>query len=368
MSRVALVSPYALSVPGGVQEQVLAMSCELARRDCDVLVVAPDSRDHVTYDTPARVERFGARLSLPANGSKAPLTLSVAAARAARRTIEDFDPDVVHYHEPFAPLIGWSALWRHRFAAVATFHRSGPGPALSLTRPLLAALASRLDVAAAVSSAAAATWAAAASISPVVVFNGFEAERFRAFAREAPEEVHVLFVGRLEERKGASDVVRAIQIHNATHPAAPWRLSIVGDGAQRAGLEELARGDVRINLLGALADADKRALLRRSSVAVAASTHGESFGLVVLEPMASDVPVVASDIEGYREAAKGHATLFRAGDPASLAEAIASALATATPERLSAAHAHALNWSMANLVDLYEDLYQRARVHFSRVR
>ena len=368
MSRVALVSPYALSVPGGVQEQVLAMSRELCRRGHDVLVVAPDSHDRRTYDTPARVARFGARLSLPANGSKAPLTLSPLAARAARRDIDAFRPDVVHYHEPFAPLLGWSSLWRHRTPAVATLHRSGSGPALALTRPLLAALAARLDVACAVSPAAAATWSAATPLTPEVLFNGFEAERFRAFPREVPDEVHVIFVGRLEARKGAGDVIRAVQIHNATHPAARWRLRIVGDGPQRAELEELASGDEYVSFLGALTDRDKRALLRRSSIAVAASTHGESFGLVVLEPMASEVPVVASDIEGYREAARGHATLFRAGDPASLAEAISGALATATPESIAAAYAHALNWSMAHLVDLYEGLYERARGDFSRVR
>ena len=368
MSRVALVSPYALSVPGGVQEQVLAMSRELCRRDHDVVVVAPDSHDRALYDTPARVARFGARLSLPANGSKAPLTLSPAAALAARRHIEAFLPDVVHYHEPFAPLLGWSSLWRHRTPAVATFHRSGSGPALALTRPLLAALAARLDVAAAVSPAAAATWSAATPLSPEVLFNGFEAERFRAFPREVPEDVHVIFVGRLEARKGAGDVIRAIQIHNATHPASPWRLRVVGDGPQRAGLEELAGGDEHVTFLGALADADKRALLRRSSVAVAASTHGESFGLVVLEPMASEVPVVASDIEGYREAASGFATLYRAGDSASLAEAISVALATTTPESIAGARAHALTWSMERLMDLYEDLYERVRGDFSRVR
>ncbi|MDE3081959.1 MAG: glycosyltransferase family 4 protein [Acidobacteriota bacterium] len=368
MSRVALVSPYALSVPGGVQEQVLAMSRELARRDHDVLVVAPDGRDRATYDTPARVARFGTRLSLPANGSQAPLTVSPAAALAARREIEGFRPDVVHYHEPFAPLIGWSSLWRHRAPAVATFHRSGSGPALRLTGALLRVLAARLDVAVAVSPAAAATWSAATPLSPEVLFNGFEAERYRAFAREVPDEVQVIFVGRLEARKGAGDVIRAIQIHNATHPATPWRLRIVGDGPQRAGLEELASGDEHVSFLGAISDDKKRALLRRSSVAVAASTHGESFGLVVLEPMASEVPVVASDIEGYREAARGHATLYRAGDPASLAEAIETALATSTPESIAAAAAHAAHWSMAHLVDLYEGLYERARGEFSRVR
>ena len=90
--RVALVSPYALSAFGGVQEQVLAMSRELSSRELDVLVVAPDDADQTVYDTPAQVRRFGARLSLPANGSRAPLTLSPRDARAARDTVLGFAP------------------------------------------------------------------------------------------------------------------------------------------------------------------------------------------------------------------------------------------------------------------------------------
>ena len=113
LSRLTLVSPYALSVFGGVQEQVLAMSREWARRGVDVQIVAPDHDDLAIYDTPARVERFGARTTVPANGSRAPLTLSASAARAARAAVERFGPDVVHFHEPFAPLLGWSTLRAH---------------------------------------------------------------------------------------------------------------------------------------------------------------------------------------------------------------------------------------------------------------
>jgi phosphatidyl-myo-inositol alpha-mannosyltransferase len=368
VSRVALVTPYALSVPGGVQEQVLAMSRELSRRGHEVLVLSPDAADRTSYDTPARVVRLGRLASMPANGSRAPLTLSPLAARAARRELEAFSPDVVHYHEPFAPLLAWSALWRHRAPALATFHRSGSGPALRFTRPLLGALSRRIDVAVAVSQASAATWREVTPLDFEVLFNGFEADRYVAFAREVPERTTVLFVGRLEERKGAGVVVRAVQLHNATHPSDPWTLEIVGDGPQRGELVAAAGGDESIRFLGAVSDEDKRARLRRASVAVAASTHGESFGLVVLEPMASEVPVVVSDIGGYREAAGGHATLFRAGDPVSLEESLREALAATTPERIARARAHALDWSMATLVERYETLYSRARESFSRVR
>lgn len=366
MSRVALVSPYSLGVPGGVQEQVLAMSRELGRRGHEVLVVAPDAADRATYDTPARLVRVGRLISMPANGSRAPLTLSPGAARAARRSVGAFAPDVVHLHEPFAPLAGWGVLLAHAAPAVATFHRSGGGPALTLTRPLLRSLARRLDAAAAVSEAAARTIRDAAGVTATVLFNGLETSRFVEFARETRAEVEVLFLGRLEERKGAADAIEAVRTHNDT-AAAPWRLVIVGDGPQRARLEALAGHDERIEFVGAADDAAKRRWLRRARVLVAPSTHGESFGLVLLEAMASETPVVASDIDGYRQAAGGHATLVAPRDPNGLAAGIAAAIAT-SPARVAAAREHSQAWSTARLMDRYEEIYDDARRRFSARR
>ncbi len=367
MTRVALVSPYALSVFGGVQEQVLSMSRELARRGATVLVVAPDRADLSAQDTPARVERLGRRWSVPANGSRAPLALSPLAARHAREVLRGFRPDVVHFHEPFAPLLGWGVLHAHEQAAVATFHRSGDGPALRLTRPVLARLALGVDVAAAVSPAAAETVESFVPLHPVVLYNGFEVERVVEVPRELPDTVTVLCLGRLEERKGVATVVDAVRRHN-DRAGDRWQLVVVGDGPQRGALEARAGHDDAISFVGAVDDAAKRAWLRRASVVVAGATHGESFGLVILEAMASEVPVVASDIPGYREAAAGFATLFAPGDADSLERAVVTALATDSADRLAAARSHARAWSMASLVDRYEDLYDRARGIFRATR
>lgn len=365
--RVALVSPYALSVFGGVQEQVLAMSRELGRRDVEVLVVAPDERDRAVYETPATLVRVGRRLSLPANGSRAPLTLSPRASRVARRALRDFGPDVVHYHEPFAPLLGWSALRAHEYPSVATFHRHGDGPALSLTRPLLRSLARGIDLSAAVSDAAAATIARAVGFAPTVLFNGFETERFTRTPRVRDAEVVLVYVGRLEERKGVTVAIDAVRSHN-DRGAAQWRLVVIGDGPERHRLEALAGHDDRVLFEGALADDAKRAWLRRANVLLAPSLRGESFGLTLLEAMASETSVVASDIEGYREAAGAHATLFRAGDPTDLERAVGDALANESPQRIALARAHAQGWSMARLVDAYFDLYAHAASVFQRAR
>jgi phosphatidylinositol alpha-mannosyltransferase len=359
VQRVALVSPYALSVFGGVQEQVLAMSRVLSSRGRDVLIVAPDAHDHLNYDTPAKVVRLGPRWSMPANGSKAPLTLSPIASTRARAAIDAFRADVVHFHEPFAPLLGWSTLWAHQKAAVATFHRSGDGPALTYTRPILTRLGARLDVAVSVSEAAAATIRRAAAIDSEVLFNGLEVDRFLETPRQRTSETVLMFVGRLEERKGVASAIEATLAHNK-RGASQWRLVIAGDGPDRSRLETLAHHDGAIEFLGSVSDEEKRSRLRRVDVLLATSTYGESFGVVLLEGMASETLVVASDIEGYREAANGHATLYSPGGAVALEEAITLALEGASDTRVSAASAYALNWSMEKLVDEYEERYERA--------
>jgi phosphatidylinositol alpha-mannosyltransferase len=366
-SRIVLVSPYALGVFGGVQEQVLAMSRELGRRGHEVLIVAPDRHDRTSCETTAKVMRFGRRLTLPANGSRAPLTLSPRASRQALRSIREFAPEVVHFHEPFAPLLGWAALRAHVAPAVGTFHRSGAGPALELTKPLLRALSKGLDAAAAVSESASLTIERAAGVQAEVLFNGTEMERFVETPRERSGETVLVTIGRLEERKGTAHAISAVRAHNARGED-QWRLVVIGDGPLRAQLQALAGHDESIVFAGALGDAEKRVWLRRASALLAPATRGESFGMVLLEAMASETVVVASDISGYREAVGAHGILFAPGDEAAIEAATSKALAGETPQAVAAAKDYAQRWSMAALMDVYDSLYATARERFEAAR
>ena len=365
--RIALVSPYALSVFGGVQTQTLAMSRELAARGHEVLVVAPDVNDRSTHDTPANVRTFGHLVSLPANGSKAPLTLSPLATRRAWFCVRQFKPDVVHFHEPFAPLIGWGVLRTHFAPAVATFHRSGDGPALRYTGVLLRRLARDVDVALAVSASAATTVQRACGLVPDVLFNGFETSDVDE-PRERGATSLLVCVGRLERRKGTAHALRAVLAHNARATASPWRLVVIGDGPERASLERLAGANPSIDFVGALDDDAKRRWLARANVVLAPALRGESFGLVLLEAMASGAAVVASDIPGYRDAAGGHAELFTPGDELGLERAVETAMDCSTPEREMAARQYAQRWSMSSLMDEYETRYREAIERFNADR
>jgi phosphatidylinositol alpha-mannosyltransferase len=138
------------------------------------------------------------------------------------------------------------------------------------------------------------------------------------------------------------------------------RLIMAGDGPDATKLKALADGDAAITFVGAISDEEKRRLLGTSSVLLAASLFGESFGMTLLEGMASGAAVVASDIDGYREAAGGHAALFNPNNPTDMRRAISAALEQSNAER-EAARRHAAAWSMTRLVDSYLSIYERCQ-------
>ena len=355
--RVAIISPYALDVFGGVQEQVLGMSREFMARGIETLVVSPEGGELIS-ETPARVLRFGGCVAIPANGSKAPITLSPTAAIRARQAVDEFNAEIVHFHEPFAPLVGYGELFASSDRIrVGTFHRSGGGPAYKLTKPLLRRVLNRLDARVAVSERAAATLRTATGADAEVLFNGFELNRFASLPRDMVPTI--LFVGRFETRQGAHVADEAVRTWRE-NGGPEVRLVMAGRGPDAAKLQALADGDPAITFVGAISDAEKRRLLGTSSVLVAASLFGESFGMTLLEGMASGTAVVASDIDGYREAAGGHATLFTPNSPTDLRRAIVTALQQSTSAR-DAALRHAEKWSMEQLADRYLSIYERCQ-------
>ena len=354
--RIAQVCPYSLTVPGGVQGQVLGLAHALRAAGHRVVVLAP-------CDGPPPepgIRSLGPSVPLVSNGSVAPIAPDVHCALRTVAALRDEPFDVVHLHEPLVPGPTLTAVLAAEAPLVGTFHRSGPSSAYGALRPLLVRWARRLAVRCAVSAEAAATAREALGGDYELVFNAIELEPYRATAARPAEAPTVFFVGRHEERKGLAVLLAALPL---LPPDA--RLWVAGGGPQTAQLRA-AHPDPRVEWLGRISDADRIARMKGADVVCAPSLRGESFGIVLLEAMAAGTPVVASDLPGYRNVAgpDREALLVPPGDGAALAAALGAVLSDpALAARLVEAGARrARDFSMARLAERYLEVYRRVAV------
>lgn len=371
---MALVCPYSLSRPGGVQGQVLGLARSLTARGHTVTVYAPVDAPVSVPDGVGLVVT-GHSTSLRANGSVAPVSVSPAAARRALAELRARNPDVVHVHEPFAPGLTYAVLvGRDLPPVVATFHRSGGSVLYSLLRPLTRRLADRLAARVAVSGAAATTARRALGGGYEVLFNGIEVDRYVGVSPWPTTGPTVLFLGRHEGRKGLEVLLEAwrmlLEDGPPTSAGAPV-LWVAGDGPETADLQKRFPPSPSLHWLGIVDEEEKVRRLVGADVLAAPALGGESFGLVLLEGMAARAVVVASAIDGYRDAAGGRAVLVAPGDAPALAEALRGVLAgdlapsDGTGRRadwLEAGAERAGHWSMASLAERYEDVYRGVMV------
>ena len=349
-----MICPYSLAVWGGVQAQVLGLSRSLRRSGIDVQVLAPcDGHPPEPWVTP-----LGDSIPYAQNGSFAPLAPDVAAQLRVLGAIWGQQFDVLHLHEPLAPGPTLTAAVVKPVPLIGTFHASGDIFAYRWGRPMVKWIANRLDLRTAVSPDAAAMARRYLDGSYEVLFNGIETERFTRIQRVEPEQPTVLFLGRHEPRKGLSTLLEAARLLPDD-----VRFWIAGEGPETEPLKTKYRFDHRIEWLGALSEADKVTRLRAASVFCVPSLRGESFGIVLLEGMAAGVPVVASDLDSYRDVARGgrDALLFTPGDSKSLANALHQAMdrGSHVESRVKSGIERADEYSMDNLAAAYVERYQR---------
>jgi phosphatidyl-myo-inositol alpha-mannosyltransferase len=325
--KIAIVCPYAWDRPGGVQSHIRSLAPALRRLGHEVRVFAPASPS-ARRATQAAGEAtiVGSAMGVPANGSVAPICFGPAAAFRIRRELAGFAPDVLHLHEPLIPSLSLLALAGSTVPAVGTFHAAAPtSPIYRVLRPVLLPLARRLARKTAVSPAAARLVSAYFPGEVLPSPNGIDVA---FFARAEPLELapgkHVLFMGRLEPRKGAAIAIQAM----AQIKEQAAQLLVAGDGPLRAELEDLAsdRGTDAI-FLGAVGEEQKARLLRSCEVYCAPNLGGESFGIVLLEAMAAGCPVVCSSLAAFRAVAGDAARYAPPGDAAAVAESLRAVLA-----------------------------------------
>jgi phosphatidyl-myo-inositol alpha-mannosyltransferase len=338
--RIALVSPYSWTYPGGVTRHIEALASELAAVGHEARVLAPfdpDDRLSVRLHRGARPQArevgeefvsLGRTVGLPANGAVSNMALTSHAIRTMRRELRDGGYDVAHIHEPVVPLVSWDALCSlGQLPLVGTFHTFSENV---LTNGLAAGplggrrRMNRLHARIAVSDAAAWTARRFYGGRYRIIPNGVHIPAAAELepvgpARGAPEELRILFIGQAVERKGLPVLLRAFE---ALRDQIPATLTLVGASAEE--VAHMMLDDRGVHALGKVSEERKLAELARAEVLCAPSLHGESFGMVLTEAFAAATPVIASDIPGYRDVVRDRrdGLLVAPGDALALAETL----------------------------------------------
>ncbi len=328
--RVGLVCPYTWDVPGGVQAHVRDLAENLLLLGHEVSVLAPvddpDDPGLEPYVVPA-----GRAVPVPYNGSVARLCFGPLSLGRTRRWVRQGRFDVLHLHEPTVPSVSMLAMWTAQGALVATFHTSTPrSRALQVFGTVLQPGLEKLTGRIAVSPAARRVIMEHLGGDAVLVPNGVQISRFAGATPlpGRPAGPTVVFLGRIDEpRKGLAVLLEALPELVDRVPGVRLLVAGPGDGdAVRRSVPAALRD--RVELLGRVSDADKARAYASGDVYCAPNTHGESFGIVLLEAMATGTPVVASDLEAFRRVLDDgrYGVLFPVRDAAALAVALADLL------------------------------------------
>lgn len=365
--KVGIVCPYALDVPGGVQQHVRELAEALLGRGVQVSVLAPVES---TSAQPAHVVTVPGVVPVAYNGSVARLSFGPSSMRYARRWLDTEDLDVLHVHEPAVPSLSLLALRAAEVPVVATFHAAmaSNSRALAVVAPVLRPALERITARIAVSRSALATMHRHVGGTGVVIPNGLQVSRFAAAPAQplwSADGGSVVFLGRMDEpRKGLGVLLDAWPRIIGRHPAARLIIAGPGDVQQVRGRVHSAGAAAArtVEVLGSLAASDAACLLATADVFVAPHIGGESFGMVLVEAMAAGAPVLASDLSAFDDVLEHGAVgrLFPAGDPAALAAGLDLLLSDPAGRsalaRRAAGRVRAYDWSVVagKILRVYE--------------
>ena len=396
MTRVVLVTQSYHPVRGGVGEHVHHLALGLLARGHEVTVLtggvpgglnrgdssvpggrgdrvdgssarwSEDEGSAELLGSGGRLVRAGRTRTLCFRGATVSLvvepTLASGLARLDRRGF-----DLVHVHSPFEPLLPIAAVAYFRAPCVGTFHSAGMSssgylPFLPLLRPVASRLSARIAVSAAARDHVARFFPGDYRIVP----NGVDPARFRSDiprTRREGDPLRILALGRLDPRKGHRLLLRALSLALGNPALPPCELRIVGEGPLRDELQAVARREsLPVCFLGAVDEEGRREEYARADLFVAPATHGESFGIVLLEALAAGLPVLASSIQGYEDvlAHSGASRTVPVGDSEAWAAALADLVIdeSARVALASRARAHAERFSWNRLVGEIESIYE----------
>lgn len=307
--KIGLVCPYSITKGGGVLEIVRALQVGLQKRGHDTYIITPLPREGAEPEDKVIFVGGSTDFSAPWGTTG---QVSAGESEAIDALLADQQFDILHFHEPWVPMLSLQLLGRSNAVNVATFHAKLPENMMSRTiskviTPYTKSVLKYIHELTAVSEAAADYVCSMTDRSVAIVPNGVDLSFYKAPARRSDRKKQktIFYVGRLEPRKGVKYLLHAFQLLQEKQPNV--KLLIAGDGPDRERLEELADDLAlqNVDFLGYVTNEEKARYLQTSDLFCAPALHGESFGIVLLEAMASGLVIVAGDNPGYASVMQG---------------------------------------------------------------
>lgn len=369
--KVGLVCPYNVNRGGGVQEIIRDMHAGLKERGHEVRILTPRPRDISNVDTTDTIF-VGSGADMRSPGMKTLPTFSASVdTDTIDQVLEQEQFDVLHFHEPWVPVLSRQILVRSKAVNIATFHAAIPETMVSRTitsvvTPYALSVLKYLHEYTAVSDAAA-VYIRSLTDEPIqLIPNAIDLTRYTWKAHPLPAEGSrtILYIGRLEARKGLKYLLRAFQLVEAQDENV--RLLLAGSGPDREKLELLVE-DLHlknVTFLGHISDAEKMRLLAEADLFCSPALYGESFGIVLLEAMARGLVTVAGNNAGYEGVMRetGRLSIVNPRDSVEFARRLQLLL---NDESLRAAwqkwaKTYVQQFAYPHVIDLYEQCYKDA--------
>lgn len=365
--KIAIFTPYNIFKSGGVQEHVQYQAKLLRQRGHDVTILTPRPRNRTEDEAPDGIVFLGGstRIKTPSATSS---DISVSIDNDAIDAALSNNYDIIHVHEPLAPIAARQILTRAegRALRIGTFHAALPGNALgkslvSTYKTYARAVLPHVDVITAVSPAAIGYIDAYTDLPINYIPNGIHADSFHV-TKDKRDKDMILFLGRLEKRKGARYTIKAFAELKKNKPTA--KLVIAGDGPLKKSLMQYVedKNILDVTFLGFVDDETKFKLLSTCSIYTSPALYGESFGIVLAEAMAAGVPIVAHNNDGYKWVLKetGRLSLVDCTDIEAYAERMQLLMEDNELRTLwqEWAKVYVKQFDYEKVVDAYEKLYR----------
>ncbi len=366
--KIGLICPYNLHKNGGVQECVLNLQKELKRRGHKAVIITP--APHKTDKDKDGIIYIGGLIDTKYPfQTTAQVSLSIE-NRKIRKVLEEQNFDILHFHEPWVPMMSPQILSRSKSVNIATFHAKLPETRLTKAleiaiSPYARLVMKKIDAMTAVSDEAAIYVRGLTKRKIEIIPNCVDFEKYPFIENKGSKKDQIImYLGRLEKRKGVKYLLKAFEELLQKRPNV--FLEIAGDGPEREKLENYVKkhqiGNVKF--LGFVTEEEKLKMYKRASLFCSPALYGESFGIVLLEAMARGIVVVAGDNSGYRSVMKGYGkmSLVNPKDTKAFGQKLDKLLTNELIRQkwVSWSQIYIHNFGVGKIVDSYEKLYSQS--------